>query len=873
MKANHIPLYTKLPSRSTKQVPHTAGPLAFVAYLVFLFCNSALAQTTGTFDITAYKQFLNANQNMSPEQLRALYPAGIFAAKGSTRFGDALYSDSIRNKYDLTDYEISLIENNGFMVSERLKSSSFGDAFLDIYRNDLPLFITTDAILHALHMSYDAMLKDIEQGLLIAKLDSLLERLHAQVPLLANRYASIPEMKQSLDDIDLYLTVPRKLLGDQIECQFPENADDVIALLNLVKAKQASTYPLFAGQGRDIDFSQFTVRGHYTQTPELGRYFQAMMWLGRIEIYLIAPQHVLPPVPDSDVQRQTIDAALLVEAAEASSSFELLEEMDSIIRYLVGESDNVTLPNLQSLLAMTKTDSANRLVDVERWKAFQDTLKSKPFAFQRILSQILYTDPLDPESVQPASSLLLLGQRFIIDSYITGNVVYDKIPNNCWRGLPSSLDVLFALGNSAAAQLLESELAQYHYSSNLAALRYLIDAYEPEFWTSTLYAGWLSSVRALNPPSDRSPLPAFMKTAAWWQEKMNTQLASWAQLRHDNLLYAKQSYTPGNICCYPFVYVEPEPAFYHALSEMAAQTSISLTQLLPSSFGYRYLIKAYWDGLKGIADTLELVAQKELSGTSLSDAENAFLTRVLYTNTGGMCGEPPYLGWYRDLYYTGEEGFRKTDLVVADVHTCPTDEFGAPVGWVLHVGTGPVNLAVLTAELPDRQRSAFIGPVMSYYEHVSTNFKRLTDDEWQSAYQVTPSFRPDFVNLYLADSTGNKRPGLTPSLITSVPAPPDNIVVPSTIVLGRNFPNPFNSSTIITFSIPQAFPNSRVELWIHNMLGQRVKQLLNRPMPAGKYAARWDGTTEDGSTAASGVYFYSLRVGNKVLTGKMSFVK
>ena len=164
MKANHIPLYTKLPSRSTKQVPHTAGPLAFVAYLVFLFCNSALAQTTGTFDITAYKQFLNANQNMSPEQLRALYPAGIFAAKGSTRFGDALYSDSIRNKYDLTDYEISLIENNGFMVSERLKSSSFGDAFLDIYRNDLPLFITTDAILHALHMSYDAMLKDIEQG-------------------------------------------------------------------------------------------------------------------------------------------------------------------------------------------------------------------------------------------------------------------------------------------------------------------------------------------------------------------------------------------------------------------------------------------------------------------------------------------------------------------------------------------------------------------------------------------------------------------------------------------------------------------------------------------------------------------------------------
>ena len=63
---------------------------------------------------------------------------------------------------------------------------------------------------------------------------------------------------------------------------------------------------------------------------------------------------------------------------------------------------------------------------------------------------------------------------------------------------------------------------------------------------------WLNSIRKLNPPKDRSALPQFMQTAAFWQEKLNTQLSSWAQLRHDNLLYAKQSYTGGVPIC-PFL--------------------------------------------------------------------------------------------------------------------------------------------------------------------------------------------------------------------------------------------------------------------------------------------------------------------------------
>jgi hypothetical protein len=95
--------------------------------------------------------------------------------------------------------------------------------------------------------------------------------------------------------------------------------------------------------------------------------------------------------------------------------------------------------------------------------------------------------------------------------------------------LPNSLDALFALGNDAAAQLLINDLNQYHYSTNLAGVRYLIDSYDNSYWEVTIYNMWLNSVRKLNPPEARDNLPYFMQTAAFWQQKMNTQLASLTQ--------------------------------------------------------------------------------------------------------------------------------------------------------------------------------------------------------------------------------------------------------------------------------------------------------------------------------------------------------
>src|SRR5262249_57614755 len=74
-------------------------------------------------------------------------------------------------------------------------------------------------------------------------------------------------------------------------------------------------------------------------------------------------------------------------------------------------------------------------------------------------------------------------------------------------------------------------------------------------------------------PTTDEKYPEAMRTRAWAMKTLNTQLASWAQLRHDTILYVKQSYTAGAECYYPAGYVEPVPHFWARLEKMAARAA------------------------------------------------------------------------------------------------------------------------------------------------------------------------------------------------------------------------------------------------------------------------------------------------------------
>jgi len=90
-------------------------------------------------------------------------------------------------------------------------------------------------------------------------------------------------------------------------------------------------------------------------------------------------------------------------------------------------------------------------------------------------------------------------------------------------------------------------------------------------------------------------------------------------------------------------------------------------------------------------------------------------------------------------------------------------------------------------------------------------------------------------------------------------------LVPREVMLAANYPNPFNPSTVIKFSLPIA---THVELDIYNVLGRRVSRLLDGQVKAGQHTVRFDGTPY-----AAGVYFYRLRAGDETIVRKMVLLK
>ncbi|PWB71293.1 hypothetical protein C3F09_08010 [candidate division GN15 bacterium] len=95
--------------------------------------------------------------------------------------------------------------------------------------------------------------------------------------------------------------------------------------------------------------------------------------------------------------------------------------------------------------------------------------------------------------------------------------------------------------------------------------------------------------------------------------------------------------------------------------------------------------------------------------------------------------------------------------------------------------------------------------------------------------------------------------------------------LPKSFALQQNYPNPFNPTTTVKFDVPT---RSQVKLSVYNVLGQKVKTLVDGMVEAGfGHEARWDGTTDGGNAVSSGIYFYKMEAGSFVQTKKMVMMK
>ena len=176
--------------------------------------------------------------------------------------------------------------------------------------------------------------------------------------------------------------------------------------------------------------------------------------------------------------------------------------------------------------------------------------------------------------------------------------------------------------------------------------------------------------------------------------------------------------------------------------------------------------------------------------------------------------------------------------------------------------------------------SAYCDRQLEDYQHAIDKYEELLDGDQSyldSLYTVL-----DIIHTYLEASGEDRAAGVTLSndkvrIRNQVQAKEmeDNLMdlilerstegletemVPETIIMHNNYPNPFNPSTTINFSVPT---ESKVNITVYNIKGQTVKTLTNEKYDRGNHQVVWSGKDSSNNSVASGVYFYKLNVGGK----------
>jgi len=675
--------------------------------------------------LRTYEDVRREAGSMSLSQFYAKYAMSADAELGYDP-ASAAGLDAIEAAYPLGSAAKEVLDARGFVAVRDAEAPTFEEVYHEIYEADLPVMVTTDSIAYALHRSFDAILRELEQYFLAEESELMLGELREG--LAAGAPAEVEAAAYA--DLDVYLTVALQLLTEESFAAVTGAEADarVAAIMDAIAAEQPSNVTLF-GVTSLHDFSQMRPRGHYEGDPLLERYFRAMMWMGRTEFPLVTFAAGVP-----EFNPVAFDAAaLLDELLQDSPAMARWERMDGVLRTMIGETDSMAPSHLRRFMQDLGAESLAEVAALPD-DAVMNALLAGDYGLQQIMSQIIYTSPHEPEVVLPRV-YLLMGQRFTLDSYIFHHVTYDRLPPPADgeakppRMLPNELDVQFVLGNDAAAPLLEDELEDYGHQGVLHQLRFLVDSYPDEYWNTSFYTGWLQSIRALNPaPEERHAYPPAMRSAAWSAKTLNTQAASRAELRHDTLLYAKQSYSGGVTCEYPDGYVEPAAAFYAQMGHLGVLGQDMIAVVEDAGYevpdAHEYFV--HWSATM---QTLQDIAQLELRGEPLAAEHVAFLGQIIEEEIIG-CGETWWDGWYPALFFDRND-VAKAKPTVADTHTAPTDADGNEVGWVLHGATGSPMLLVMTVPgCEGSDASAYVGPISSFYEVVTEGYERLTDSTW-----------------------------------------------------------------------------------------------------------------------------------------------
>ncbi len=639
--------------------------------------------------------------------------------------------------YTFSAQELALLKQNHFVVAPATRDDPWSEAtgyneIFDIYNEcreqGIPIFVTSDAMLHTFHLCFDYILKTCEEKRFIGQLNGLLDAFLAETQ---RQYEATTEdvVRQALISNLNYLIVAKKLLDSTyVE---PINGGKYLEELTLIKEHQGfAESPIF---GYPEDYSQYIVRGHYTRSDSLRHYFQSMMWLGQMTFACANAM-----VPESMIRDATRRAILLVQAMtniqiEGRLGMEVWDDIYQPTVFFVGKSDDINFPQYLSIARQIYGDKFS-------------TLPPDSLADEELLTAFLAETEKLPEALigyselQPQKGFRFMGQRFIPDSYILDEVVFSKISDA--RYMPKGLDVMAVLGSQRALDLLKqtSDWTIFpSYPAKLDALKQEFAAYPAEKWAQNAYWNWLYSLMPLLAVKGTG-YPFFMQTPAWEDKDLLAALASWAELRHDTILYAKQSGTETGMppsAIEKQGYVEPNPHFFARLA--------SLSDFMIEGLDSRGLLfenfKTTLEKLSALLLQLKSIAERELTNVPLSS--NDYLT-VLDVGKS-LYDIVTFSPWPSEGPRPGsEESGVEPMPVIADVHT------DTNTMTVLEEGVGFPYAIYVICNVEGRP-TITKGAGFSYYEFTWPMGDRLTDEKWrQMLVSDEPPQPPSWIDSFFS---------------------------------------------------------------------------------------------------------------------------
>lgn len=626
--------------------------------------------------------------------------------------------ENIINSFQLESFDQRLynaIGKNGFAIVPGEEDQLFHIYERNDYRQ-FPSFVTTDLYLQAFHMFFDCLLKETEEQKFSPMVTLFVKQNYEQMMQLASTTTDA-KIKAAAEHNAAYYAIAYELNTGKslpVPASFSELVKEEINHVNAAETTrsrflgytEARNMPMFI-------YNIYRPRGHYTRNETLKRYFCAMMWLQNA-----------PFGTDKDDQLE--QALLLAQTIGGNANLtKQYKDITEPITYLMGMPDDVSILQVYAEIQKSGSTVSELINDKKKFEAIRKALEELSKKQSIIKPKFQASSPF---------KICLMPQRYMPDSEVLQEMVdYESTPT--LRDVPKGLDILASIGISSAERILIQELKEQEkwnkYTSNLEQMKKRMGEID---WNQTVANKWIAALKDVN--SKNAQYPKFMLSPQWDKKNLNTALASWAELKHDAILYAKQ---PMGAECggggppEPYVkgYVEPNIAYWTKAIELIDATMDVLKRFdLVTEKG----TTAATD-LREQAEFLLNCSKKELAGKNLTEQEYRQIETIgsTFENiTLNLIKESDQflMGW------DNVNGADKKISVVADVYTA--NSYNNPDKSVLYEAVGPAHEIYVVVEL-DGYLYLTRGAVFSYREfQEDIAAPRKTDEEWQQELQTQP---------------------------------------------------------------------------------------------------------------------------------------